>query len=708
VQIISRKFSKLARLGKTEIVNLFPKIQDVHHLYSVTDEEISIELVLKAQGNIYVTQFGYEYFNRFLSLHSNQSFVSNIVIEIINIEGNLDLCLNLIRNLITSQINSPIRILLKPNLKSTELFENWITTIGPLFEQIESANSKLITSTFIVLPTNYLFVDDLKMWVLKSKFRRIDYYPGLNYFYPSTPENSSENFHVKMFFDALTRDKSINFHWRNFYRNFALGKILRANSFYLKYNDIRGLLVPTEISKLSHENSLSLELPKLNRKFGDNPALGLQTLAELLKTMLRNKFFGRGKQTTWNHKPIEDKLARSSQGVNVKDWRTVLITGWYGTETQGDKAIIGEVLHFIKSASPKCKVILTTLHAAISEQTNLELEDLYGVELIKLEYGRLSSIISQTDAVIVGGGPLMESVSMKDIGAIFVEAYKQNKPRIIFGCGIGPIHSPEVERITRYLLSVCNAGFVRDKESIDFASKLFPDHKLKFACDPAVGFVSRWRKENGVVYTPKEIASIATLLRANTSEFSPESNHEKLRTANELLAKKVARALDEIATQTGADLELLHMNAPWVGGDDRIYNRILSSQLATSTKFNLVREYLTLKQHMKFLSKCNSALAMRYHGHIFCMAMGIPFLSLDYTGKSGKVSSLVNRIGYSQWSIKWDEIDPNTMTETYEKLMIDSAKWSNHLISEADKLVTLLNQTYQEVFNYCPENTYYE
>lgn len=704
MRIISRKFLKLARLGKTEIYSIFPKIQCIHNVYSVADKEISIELILKSKGNIYVTQFGYDNFNSFLNLHSNQLLVSNLVIEIINIEGNFDLCFNLINNLIYCQIKCPIRILLKPNLKSPELFETWIAKIGPLFEQIERANSKLITSTFVVLPINYLFVDDLKIWVLKNKFSMVDYYPGLNYFYPSTSENNSENFHVKMFFDALTRDKSINFHWRNFFRNFALGKISPSNSYYQKYNDIGDLLVPTEISKLNQDNSPSLELPILNRKHGDNPALGLQTMAELLKIMLRNKFIDSGKQTNWSHNPIEDKLARSSQSVNVKDWKTVLITGWYGTETQGDKAIIGEVLHFIKSASPKCRVILTTLHRAISEQTNLELEDLFGVELIKLEKGSLSSIISQTDAVIVGGGPLMESASMKDIGTIFFEAYNQNKPRIIFGCGIGPIHSPEVEKVTRYLLSVCNAGFVRDKESFDFANKLFPDHKLKFACDPAVGFVSRWRKQIGVVNTPKDIASIATLLRANTNEFSPETNPEKLRIANELLAKKVAIALDKIATQTGDEFALLHMNAPWVGGDDRIYNRILSSQLATSTKFNLVREYLTLDQHMKVLSECNSALAMRYHGHIFCMAMGIPFLSLDYTGKSGKVSSLVNRIGYSQWSIKWDEIDPNTMTETYEKLMVDSEKWSNYLISEADKLVSLLNQTYQEVFNYCPEN----
>jgi polysaccharide pyruvyl transferase WcaK-like protein len=506
-----------------------------------------------------------------------------------------------------------------------------------------------------------------------------------------------------MFFDALTRDKLINFHWRNFFRNFALGKILPENAYYKKYMGLGCLLASTEISKLDQDNSSFFEFPTLNREAGNNPALGMQTVMELLSTILRNMVRKRN-LSTWNYSSIEDKMARQTTSVNVKEWKTVLITGWYGTETQGDKAILGEVLHFVKSASPNCKIILTTLHNAISEQTKLELRDLDGVELVKLEEAHLPFVISQTDAVIVGGGPLMESPSMKDIGNIFLEAFRQNKSRIIFGCGIGPIYSSEVERVTRYLLSVCNAGFVRDKESYDFANKLFPNHSLKFACDPAIAYVSRWRKENKIVYSPNGQHIIATLLRANTNEFSPESNPEKLRISNELLAQKVAISLDSIAINTGASYALLHMNAPWVGGDDRIYNRILASQLATTTKINLVREYLTFEEHMEALSHCNSALAMRYHGHIFCMAMGIPFLSLDYTGKSGKVSSLVNRIGYGNWSIKWDDIDPVSMTALYEKLMIDKVQWSAYLISEADKLVQLLHQTYQEVFNFCPEN----
>jgi hypothetical protein len=86
------------------------------------------------------------------------------------------------------------------------------------------------------------------------------------------------------------------------------------------------------------------------------------------------------------------------------------------------------------------------------------------------------------------------------------------------------------------------------------------------------------------------------------------------------------------------------------------------------------------------------------------MAMGIPFISLDYTGKAGKVSSLVNRISYSQWSVQWNNIQPDKMSDEFLHLLQNGETWSQFLLNEADKLVKLLNQTYLEVFHYCPEN----
>ena len=601
-----------------------------------------------------------------------------------------------------SNSNAYLHLLFRAKIQADQ---DWRKTETFLVQMINELKPVLThcKMSFEINSGNFLYADDLRGLMLKNQVANVCYLPHVSYFKPKEGSiQVKELFHVRMFFDALTRDKSYNFSWRNFYREFAAQNISLQNSGWriLPINN-NGILKTSLVNiKDISWDALFIHEQIIVKNY--SPKIGLSKISKIVAHQIQTKFLPTN--NAFSFEPIEDTLAHSGNGLDVTSWRRVLITGWYGTETQGDKAILGEVLHFIKSASPNCKIVLTTIHQTISEQTNLELEDLKGVELIDLEKSFEPSIISKLDAVIVGGGPLMESASMKYLGYIFAEAYKQGISRVIFGCGIGPIHSPEVEKVTRYMLSVCNAGFVRDKESFDFAGRLFPNHALRFACDPAVGFVSRWRKTKHLKYNASGNSSIATLLRANTNEFSPDSNPESLRIANEALALKAADALFQINQKAKSALSLLHMNAPWVGGDDRIYNRILSSQFPEGTTYTLVREYLTLDEHMLLLSECKGGFAMRYHGHIFCMAMGIPFISLDYTGKAGKVSSLVNRIGYSQWSVQWNNIQPDKMSDEFLQLFENGETWSHFLLNEADKLVTLLKQTYLEVFHYCPEN----
>ena len=102
---------------------------------------------------------------------------------------------------------------------------------------------------------------------------------------------------------------------------------------------------------------------------------------------------------------------------------------------------------------------------------------------------------------------------------------------------------------------------------------------------------------------------------------------------------------------------------------------------------------------MNYLNNASISLAMRYHGHIFSIAMGIPFVSIDYTGKKGKVSSLVNRIDYSQNSIKWDDLTSLKDTKLLENIAKDRDTISKDLLEQADKLVKLLKSTYEKEFN---------
>lgn len=146
-------------------------------------------------------------------------------------------------------------------------------------------------------------------------------------------------------------------------------------------------------------------------------------------------------------------------------------------------------------------------------------------------------------------------------------------------------------------------------------------------------------------------------------------------------------------------IELLYMNAPWIGGDDRLFNRKLIKNIDLNDNVRIHRDYYTLEQQIENISDMAFTIAMRYHGHIFSIALGIPFVSIDYTGENGKVSSLLNRIDYTNRSYLWEQIVTSNEFEKIDNIEGQRDKISKKLLLETDRLVSELYSTYEIVFN---------
>jgi polysaccharide pyruvyl transferase WcaK-like protein len=381
-----------------------------------------------------------------------------------------------------------------------------------------------------------------------------------------------------------------------------------------------------------------------------------------------------------------------------RTFKKVIITGWYGTETNGDKGIIGEVLYFLKACSPDIQFLVTTIQEDISLQTNLELELLQNAQLIPLSDAADPSLIESCDAVIIGGGPLMESASLVSIAKMFELADSLGKAKIVFGCGIGPIHTQTSEFHIKTIIELADQGFVRDTASLDLGKTLVPELKFEVACDPALAFVRRWYLENKSKIKKKE-GAVACLVRSNTNEFSPDVSAQELQRLNQETANNLASIVNGAPANAFTDVRLLQMNAPHVGGDDRIFNRLIATAVKDQDKVLLYRNYMDIEEQMRELAQCDYALAMRFHGHIFSIAMEIPFLSIDYTGKGGKVESLVQRINHTNYSVKWSKIDTALSDGVLNLLLSNKVQISEDLGKEADKLVSLLHEVYFRVFN---------
>lgn len=457
-----------------------------------------------------------------------------------------------------------------------------------------------------------------------------------------------------------------------------------ASAIYKQNLSIRREIIATKCDTCKHDLIGPAPLPIAFHEFNE-------TLVAPLTQRLR-RLGERVRKVGSPHRIFAAEIDRPSM------WRHVMITGWYGTETAGDKAILAELVHFIRMRSPTCRITITTIDRKISEQTKWEVAGLADASLVELRRASSAKTIETCDAVIFGGGPLEEIGLLQSMLDIFVEANRQRKARIIFGCGVGPLYTERLRGIVGGILRLATAGFVRDEESWDLARELGAPSSISFACDPAIAFLSRWRNGRDRPSTTRSRPMIAGLLRANTSEYLNDLSDEEIGHSNNERARQLATIVGEGAQRVGADILLLPMHTLWVGGDDRIFNREIAEHMLDGRTCEVERRYLTLDQLLDQIASSDVAVAMRYHGHLFSMALGIPFLSIDYTGPKGKVASLVRRLNYTQWSEDWRAINGARASSRLADLFDERQHWAEYLKVATAGMAVDLERVYSEAF----------
>ncbi|QYO68123.1 polysaccharide pyruvyl transferase family protein [Leptolyngbya sp. 7M] len=150
--------------------------------------------------------------------------------------------------------------------------------------------------------------------------------------------------------------------------------------------------------------------------------------------------------------------------------RKVLICGWYGTETLGDKAILGGVLQALQEAIGEVEFHLVAIEVYISQMTIRQMPELQGCVLHSLSEGL--EIVQSMDLVVFGGGPLMAIGAMAEIMAFFQRAVVANIPTMLTGCGVGPLGANFLNQAIRHVLLHSSYRIYRDQKSLENARAL--------------------------------------------------------------------------------------------------------------------------------------------------------------------------------------------------------------------------------------------
>lgn len=324
-----------------------------------------------------------------------------------------------------------------------------------------------------------------------------------------------------------------------------------------------------------------------------------------------------------------------------KDNCRVLICGWYGTETLGDKAILGGVVSALRSNLGNVELHLASLELYISEMTVQQMPELRDCRLHSISDA--IEVASSMDLVVFGGGPIMAIPNLAEMIAIFQQAVRAKVPTLIAGCGVGPLGDSYYNSAIKQLLLLASHRIYRDQKSLTTAQSLGIDTTQdQVAEDPALTWL-----ENSLPVLQTNNAQQSILLGLRDWPYQQYANHLSLLEGEKIkqrFEREVITALAQLIKQyPKLSVIPFPMCTNHIGDDDRwFYRRLFRNHKEIYDRLDLkcLGAELNPADALQTFQSASIALTMRFHSLVFALSIGIPSVAIDYTLGSGKVKSL--------------------------------------------------------------------
>jgi polysaccharide pyruvyl transferase WcaK-like protein/sulfatase maturation enzyme AslB (radical SAM superfamily) len=350
--------------------------------------------------------------------------------------------------------------------------------------------------------------------------------------------------------------------------------------------------------------------------------------------------------------------------------RRVLICGWYGTETLGDKGILCGVIAAILQALGSVEITLVSLFPYVSEMTRRQMPELKGCRIVAPQDG--VRLASSMDLVVFGGGPLMAIDELADMEAILASARSRDVPTFLAGCGVGPLGSSWLNDSVKRVLSLASLRIYRDESSRGLAGTLNVDTANDLTAeDPAFTWLHSVREKlNGRPSADRDVL----LLGLRDFPYAAYARHlsaKKCQAAKHGYESAVVVALEELTERyPRLVIRPLPMCTNHYGDDDRWFYRRLfrnNTRLGSRLDLSLLGAELPPIEYCEAFREARVALTMRFHSLVFALGLEVPAVAIDYTLGKGKVHALAQRFGVPNQDLA--ALDPDFIVREVGQLL---------------------------------------
>lgn len=297
----------------------------------------------------------------------------------------------------------------------------------------------------------------------------------------------------------------------------------------------------------------------------------------------------------------------------MKNYKKILISGYYGFDNFGDEAILG----VLTSKLNDLKADVTVLSKNPSKT-----QSLYGVKTIfSFDLTKVFDEISKCDILISGGGSLLQDVtSIKSLlYYLFIinTALFLNKKVIIFAQGIGPINSKFGRFLTKQALKKCTLVTVRDEKSLFLVRSWGVNARL--VCDPLFDLQLAGSTRSN---------KVGVQLRG----FKTLKENLLLKLAQQISKDFSDKEIEIYSFQDSLDLEVCKRFEAIL----KSINPVIQTKLIYNQGVNGSKEIL------EKIAKLDYMIAMRFHANLIALKYGIKTLAICYDEKVEKLALEAN------------------------------------------------------------------
>lgn len=330
----------------------------------------------------------------------------------------------------------------------------------------------------------------------------------------------------------------------------------------------------------------------------------------------------------------------------------ILLIGWLGTETAGDKAILDTVINRIKSDYDRPQITVASLYPFVTRNTLWEL-GLDDISVIHTYSGEYRECCENSSEVVFTGGPLMDMDCLGIVLAAFRYAQASNINTRIIGCGIGPLYGKKYIDAVKEIVVLTDKVSVRDHASKDWIKRNTWRNDIEVTGDPAIEYVKKWLESDGV--TEETNSYLGCYVRALPDAYIKYRSDIDKQTMKERYEQGIANIIRYISEKTGMAPFYVPMHTFSIGEDDRIFIRKLIEKYLYDINYYYQDMHYKPQEILKIMKACRVNLCVRFHSIVFADTLGSDFVAIDYTD-GGKNQSYINERGKNNQLIMFDQL----------------------------------------------------